>query len=83
MEYYVEEVNEDNKNDYIIIFSDGYSDGFESFKDMTNDLEETIRVYDKNVFTKLLLNKNYKKHLEKITKEKSYDDISIMFIKSI
>ena len=50
---------------------------------MTNDLEETIRIYDKNVFSKLFITKNYKKHLEKITKEKSYDDISIMFIKSI
>ena len=83
IEYYIEELSENNKDDYIIIFSDGYSDGFESFKDMTNDLDETIRIYNKNVFSKLFITKNYKKHLEKITKEKSYDDISIMFIKSI
>lgn len=82
MEYYLEIVSEEYKNDYTIIFSDGYSDGFDSFKEMIIDLNSTIDKYEKSIFSKFLLNKNYKAHLQDISKYKTYDDVTIMFIKS-
>lgn len=83
IEYYLEEINDKNKDDYIILFSDGFSNGFNNYKNMISDLDETISKYNKSVFSKLLYSKSYKKHLESISKNKSYDDITIMFIKSL
>ena len=81
IDYYYEKVNEDNKEDCIIIFSDGYSNGFDSYEEMIFDLNNTIQDYNKNIFSKYNLTNNYKKHLENISKYKSYDDITIMFFK--
>ncbi|SCG97423.1 MULTISPECIES: protein phosphatase 2C domain-containing protein [unclassified Romboutsia] len=83
IEYYIEEINDENKNDYIILFSDGFYDSFNNYKDMINDLNDTILMYNKNVFSKFWLENNYKQHLDNLSKNKGYDDISIMFIKSI
>ncbi|MGL5694614.1 MAG: protein phosphatase 2C domain-containing protein, partial [Peptostreptococcaceae bacterium] len=63
IEYYIENIDYSNKDDYIIMCSDGYIDGFDNKKEMIKDLNETIYKYEKNVFTRLYLYKNYKKHL--------------------
>jgi len=81
IDYYYEKATEYNKDDYIIIFSDGYSNGFDSYEDMILDLDNTIKNYNNNIFSKFNLTNNYKKHLENISKYKSYDDITIIFFK--
>ena len=81
IDYQYEKVDDMKKDDYIIIFSDGYSNGFDNYEDMILDLNKTIKDYNKNIFSKFYVTKNYKKHLEDISKYKSYDDITIMFFK--
>lgn len=81
IEYYIENTSDNNSNDYVILCSDGYSDGFNTNKEMIEDLNKTIYKYEKSVFTRLHLYKTYKAHLSKISKNKSKDDITIMFLK--
>lgn len=78
--YHLEEVNDDNELDCIILFSDGYENGFYSDEELFNSLQETILKYNKSVFSRIFLYNNYKKYLNKISETRSYDDISILFI---
>lgn len=73
------EKNEKDTSD-IIIFSDGFENSFVSYDDMIEDINDTIIKYKKSIFSKYLLEKNYDKHLIKLSENRSLDDISIIFI---
>lgn len=73
------EKNEKDTSD-IIIFSDGFENSFVSYDDMIEDINNTIIKYKKSIFSKYLLEKNYDKHLIKLSENRSLDDISIIFI---
>ena len=47
---------------------------------MIDSLNNTIREYKKNVFSKYRLEKTYDIYLNKLSKNKSFDDISIIFV---
>lgn len=66
--------------DSIILFSDGFTNSFKTYKDLDETLKYTISQYRKNVFTKYNLKKTYKKYLESLSTNNSKDDISIIFI---
>lgn len=72
------EANKDN--DWIILFTDGYENSFASSEDLYKSLDTTISKYSKNIFSKARLNGTYKNYLNKLSKERSHDDISIIFI---
>ncbi|MFR3499789.1 MAG: hypothetical protein ACLTT7_12345, partial [Paraclostridium bifermentans] len=64
----------------IVLFSDGFTNSFRTYKDLDDNLKYTINQYRKNVFTKYNLKKTYKKYLETLSTNNSKDDISIVFI---
>lgn len=80
MKYKLEDVN-NYKNSNIILFTDGYGNSFENDINLYKSLEKTINKYNKNVFSRFLLEQNYDKYLSKLSKDASFDDISIIFFK--
>lgn len=70
----------DKQKKSIVLFSDGYTNSFNSYNQLFNDTYNTILNYKKNVFTKYNIIKGYTKHLEYLTTNKSKDDISIIFV---
>ena len=72
-------INEMNISN-IIIYSDGYENSFFSYKSMVNDIDDTLIKYNKNIFSKMKLEKNYDKELSNLSKNGSLDDISIIFV---
>lgn len=77
--YHIEEVNKSNV-DNIILFTDGYENSFADDEKLYNSLQVTINKYNKSVFSRMMLNKEYKTYLSKLSKATSYDDISVIFI---
>lgn len=75
----IEKVNKSDV-DSIVLFSDGFTNSFRTYKDLDDNLKYTINQYKKNVFTKYNLKKTYKKYLETLSTNNSKDDISIIFI---
>ncbi|MEF9991380.1 MAG: protein phosphatase 2C domain-containing protein [Romboutsia sp.] len=78
--YHLKKNNNNEKTDWIILFTDGYENSFDTDEDLYNSLETTISRYTKNIFSKTHLNTTYKSYLNKLSREKSQDDISIMFV---
>lgn len=78
--YYIEKNDESNKLDYVILFTDGYENSFENEKMLFQSLEKTINQYNKSVFSRWMLFKNYKGYLSNLSKAVSKDDISIIYI---
>lgn len=64
----------------IIIYSDGFENSFDSYKSMVNEINETLIMYNKNIFTKMKIEKNYEKYLSGLSRNSSLDDISIIFV---
>lgn len=64
----------------IIIYSDGFENSFVSYKSMTEEIDNVLIKYNKNIFSKMKLEKNYDKYLSNLSKNGSLDDISIIFI---
>ncbi|MCC3867037.1 protein phosphatase 2C domain-containing protein [Terrisporobacter mayombei] len=64
----------------IIIYSDGFENSFGSYKSMVNEIDNTLIKYNKNIFSKMKLEKNYDKELSNLSKNGSLDDISIIFV---
>ncbi|MGL5313134.1 MAG: protein phosphatase 2C domain-containing protein [Peptostreptococcaceae bacterium] len=64
----------------IILFTDGYENSFEGEKILYESLKNTLNKYNKNVFSRFLLEQNYEKYLSKLSKNVSFDDISIVFL---
>ncbi|GAA0712486.1 hypothetical protein GCM10008904_25680 [Paraclostridium ghonii] len=71
-----------NKSDIdaLVMFSDGFTNSFKTYKELSNSLRYTINQYRKNVFTRYNVNKTYKKYLEILSTNNSKDDISIIFV---
>ena len=76
--YYILEKYDENIN--IALFTDGYSNAFEDKIDLFNSLEKTIQSYNKSIFSRFNLFNNYTNYLNNISKNITYDDISIVFI---
>ena len=64
----------------IILCTDGYNNSFSDDKELFSSLEKTINKYNKSIFSRYLLYKEYKKYLYQLSKNYSLDDISIIFI---
>lgn len=71
---------DNNYNNNVILCTDGYSNSFKDEIELLNSLEKTINKYNKSVFSRMILNKEYKRYLSKLSKNTSLDDISIIFI---
>ena len=67
-------------NDNIILCTDGYNNSFSTDMELFASLEKTINKYDKSIFSRYLLYREYKKYLYHLSKNYSLDDISIVFI---
>ena len=78
MIFKIEKNNKDISD--VIIFSDGFENSFNYYNQMIDSLNNTIREYKKNVFSKYRLEKTYEIYLNKLSKNKSVDDISIIFV---
>ncbi len=78
MNYYIENKNEGISN--IIIFTDGYENSFDNDLDMFKNLDNTILRYNKSVFSRWQLMNSYPSYLKYLTKNKSKDDISILYL---
>ena len=77
--YYI--LKNDNKEvTNIALFTDGYSNAFVKKIDLFNDIDKTIQKYNENIFSRFNLLKNYTNYLNNISKNITYDDISIVFI---
>lgn len=75
-------INEMNINS-IIIYSDGFENSFVSYKSMLKNIDNTLIKYNKNIFSKMKLEKNYDKELSDLSKSGSLDDISIVFVNAL
>lgn len=64
----------------IIIYSDGFENSFNLYSDMVYEINNTLLKYNKNIFSKMKLEKNYSKYLSELSKNVSLDDISIIFV---
>lgn len=64
----------------IIVYSDGFENSFNSYENMINELDNTLIKYNRNIFSKNNLEKNYNIYLNKLSEKGSLDDISIIFI---
>lgn len=80
MQYKLEEIDDLDKTYSIIMYSDGFENSFFSKEMMIKDLNETIKSYKKNIFTRMFLEESYKKYLWELSKKGSYDDISIIIV---
>lgn len=66
--------------DALVMFSDGFTNSFRTYNELSESLRYTINQYRKNVFTRYNVNKEYKKYLESLSRNNSKDDISIIFV---
>lgn len=64
----------------VILFSDGYTDSFMNYDTLFNSTKNTINNYNKNIFTRYKILKEYDKYLDYLTINKSKDDISVIYI---
>jgi len=77
--YKIEKVKE--KEDIsIALFTDGYSKAFKNKYDLFYSIENTLQQYNKNIFSRFILLNTYVNYLNGISKNITYDDISIVFI---
>lgn len=77
--YALQEINP-KENINIILFTDGYSNAFKNNLDLFNNLENTLKAYNKNVFSRFILLNTYANYLNNISKNITHDDISIVYI---
>ena len=64
----------------IALFTDGYSNAFKNKDDLFCSIENTLQKYNKSIFSRFMLLNNYVNYLNNISKNITYDDISIVFI---
>ncbi len=62
----------------VSIFTDGYENSFRNYEKLEESLEEMMKTYNKNVFTRNKLIQNYKEYLVRLSEKKSKDDITII-----
>ena len=73
-------INFENSISNIIIYSDGFENSFNLYGNMINEIDNTLIKYNKNIFLKNQLEKNYNEYLSNLSENGSLDDISIIFI---
>lgn len=75
-------IKEDDEDvvDWVIIFTDGYENSYNSNEVLFESLQKTITKYSSNIFSKTRLKNNYKNFLSKLSKDITHDDISIIFV---
>lgn len=73
------EINTGKKKS-VVLFSDGYTNSFENYNELYSFTENTIKNYNRSIFTRYRLTKEYSRYLEYLTINKSKDDISIIYI---
>lgn len=82
IKYDIKKISKDYKSeDWLIMFTDGYENSFSTEEELFKSLEVIISNYNKNIFSKLHLNTTCNNYLNKLSKEKTKDDISIIFVK--
>lgn len=64
----------------MVVFTDGFINSFDNTHKFESQLDKTFKIFNKNVFTRMNLEKTYSKYLEKLSKYGSFDDISVIFI---
>lgn len=64
----------------VIIYSDGFENSFNSYETMINEIDNTLSRYNKNIFLRSELEKNYNRYLNDLSENGSLDDISVIFI---
>lgn len=79
MMYSLEKIKE-KENISIVLFTDGYSNAFKNKFDLFSDIENTLQQYNKSIFSRFILFNTYTNYLNNISKNITYDDISIAFI---
>lgn len=77
--YSLQKIDE-KENINLVLFTDGYSNAFKNKIDLFNSIENTLQQYNKNVFSRFMLFNTYANYLNNISKNITYDDISIVFI---
>ena len=77
--YKIEEI-EVKEDINIALFTDGYSNAFKNKNDLFCSIENTLQKYNKSIFSRFMLLNTYADHLNNISKNITYDDISIVFI---
>ncbi len=77
--YKIEKI-EEKKDISIALFTDGYSNAFKNKDDLFYSIENTLQKYNKSIFSRFMLLKTYTNYLNSISKNVTYDDISIVFI---
>jgi len=71
---------EEKEDISIALFTDGYSNAFKNKLALFNSIECTMNKYNKNIFSRFMLFNTYIDYLNNISKNITYDDISIAFI---
>lgn len=64
----------------VIIYSDGFENSFTSYKNMVSEIDNTLINYNKNIFSKIKVEKSYEKYLNNLSEKGSLDDISIILV---
>lgn len=64
----------------IALFTDGYSNAFKNKADLFKSIDYTLYKYNKNIFSRFILFNTYSNYLNSMSKNITYDDISIVFI---
>ncbi|MGL6104761.1 protein phosphatase 2C domain-containing protein [Romboutsia sp.] len=80
MKYTVSDINKLGENSNIILFTDGYENSFIEEAELFKSLDKTISKYKKSIFSRMWLCNKYEDYLNKLSKNISHDDISIIFI---
>lgn len=80
MQYKISEI--DNKDIKIVVSSDGFTNSFNNYSILKEDLDNTFNALNSNVFTRYNFEKNYANYLNNLSKNISQDDISVMFLYS-
>lgn len=64
----------------VIIYSDGFENSFISYKTMIDEIDSTLTKFNKSIFSRMNLEKNYEEFLSKLSKNGSLDDISLILV---
>lgn len=80
IKYSINNIKSSQKDNQIVLFTDGYENSFIEEKELFKSIDKTINKYNNNVFSRMRLYDKYENYLNKLSKNVSHDDISIIFI---
>lgn len=64
----------------LVLSTDGFINSFDTYDELKVELDNNLKMLNKNVFSNFYFKKMYKNYLYNLSKYKSFDDISIIFI---